>query len=264
MAVTYDIANTILNAARQRLLDDLPSLAAISGSILNRTQGWTQQAFNTVWRKLQTILTSNPESGFQALKTDLILAQFPALVGTDPALYQSIDVAGYWDGSVSHTGPPALPVTLVEPLEVWERIYSATTPSNFLKMDKLLHAVPATPKGAWNKFWQWRGDTLFLPGATNAMDLRIFHSSFLVDIVDVATAPWYTQPVPLSRCLDAMSAFLAAEYLAAQNDDQMNQRAVAFEAAGQTAAAMMSARDTANVKMARTEAQLGGMAAGSK
>ena len=261
MAVSYDIVTTILNAARVRLLDDLPSLQAVKGSVLDRTQGWTQQAFNTSWRKLQTVLMGNPESGFQGLKVDTIIPGFYANPSSDPASQQSIDLSGSFDGVNVHA-TPTLPANLIEPLEVWERITNNVTPTDFLSMDKLPRGIPSVTKTPWNKFWQWRQDTLFLPGATQIVDLRIFYNSFLADIVDVTSgtpSPWYLQQVPISRCLDPMSFFVAAEYLAAQEEDALNQKAAAFNEQGTAAAGLIGARDTANVKMIRKESMIGGM-----
>ncbi len=258
--ITYDSATTILNAARQRLLDTLPSLQAISGSILDRTQGWTQQAFNTAWRRLQSILAGNAESGFQGLKVDTIISSFPTVApANDPAVQQTIDLSGTFDGT-TQTSTPALPSNLIEPLEVWERIHNAGSPTDFLEMDKLLHAIPNVTKSQWNRFWQWRQDTLCLPGSTVLMDLRIFYNAFLPDIVDVTTgtpSPWYLQSVPISRCLDALSFMVAAEYLGAQADPEMAQKAQAFNEQGMAAAMLIGARDTANVRMARKESVLG-------
>ena len=159
-----------------------------------------------------------------------------------------------------HTSSPALPSNLIEPLEVWERITNVANPTAFLEMDKLLHAIPNVTKDEWNRFWQWRQDTLYLPGSRVTMDLRIFYSSYLPDIVDITTgtpSPWYLQPVPISRCLDALSFMVAAEYLGAQADPEMAQKAQAFNEQGMAAAMLIGARDTANVRMARKESALG-------
>src|SRR5437660_1650049 len=103
--VAYDSANTILNAVRQRLADELPSLAAVKASILDRTQAWTQQAFNSAYRKLQSILAGDPKSSFQGLKADVILAQFYVAGSTDPASQQWIDITGSFDGFAAHASP---------------------------------------------------------------------------------------------------------------------------------------------------------------
>ena len=243
MAITYDTANTILNTARQRLKDEVPTLLPVKGSILDRTQGWTQQAFNTSWRKLQTLLLSNPDVGFQGLKLYDILANVPATGNTDPASNVALDI----------NSSPALPTNLIEPLQISERIYSGGSPGNFLSMDKLDHEFPAVPKANWNRFWQWTNDTLFIPGSLVAMDIRIFYNSFLADIADSGNTPWFQQPVPISRCLDSLASYICAEYAAANMDMD---GATMFEQKARDAAMLINQRDVEESRLARSEADL--------
>ena len=177
------------------------------------------------------------------MKLYAILADLPATSNLDPVSNVALDI----------NSTPAIPANLIEPLQVFERIYSAGTPGNFLEMDKLDHALPAVPKGNWNKFWQWTNDTLFIPGSLLAMDIRIFFNSFLPDIVDSGSTPWFQQPVPISRCLDPLSLFVCAEYAAANQDMDA---AAMFEQRAKDTSMLINARDTEESRLARSETDL--------
>lgn len=221
--------------------------------ILDHTQAWTQQAFNNAYRRLQALLYASPTAGFQGLKADTIISGFYATTNTDPASQQSIDVNGSFDGTNPQT-TPTLPSTLIEPMEVWERIHvNSGTPNQFLEMDKLDRALPAIYKGNWNRSWQWRQDTLYLPGSLVIMDLRVFYGSFLPDLADNGAVPWYNQAVPISRCLDSLSLFICAEAAMANQDAD---GAAALDSKAQAAAMLIGARDTEEIRMARSAADV--------
>ena len=97
MALTYDLALSILNAAKQRLGDRLPTLLAAQPQILDHTQAFTQQAFNSAYRQLQNILAG---LGCARLKRETIISNFPANVSTDPSSQQWIDGVSSWTGTV--------------------------------------------------------------------------------------------------------------------------------------------------------------------
>jgi hypothetical protein len=204
---------------------------------------------------LQDILAAD---GFPALKSEVIFSGFWTVTSTDPQSQQWIDATGSFDGTNTQASP-FLPATLIEPLEVWERIYNGSSPTDFLEMDKFVNGLPAVPKGPWNKFWEWRNDKLYIPGSVNIMDIRIRYAAYLADIVDGVSTPWYQQSVPIARCLDSLSLFVAAEYLAAQEDQAMNDKATTYEASARAAAALIGGRDSAQARAARSGAVLGAM-----
>ena len=258
--ITYDSANVILNAARQRAGDKLASLLAYRGNFLDRTQAATQQAFNSAWRKLQEILAA---AGYPALTDEVIFAAFYAVVGTDPAIQQWIDITGAFDGKNDQVSPvlPAgpTPPALIQPMKLWERITApaGSVPGAFQEMTQVFDGLPAVPKTFRNIDWEWRDDTLYLPGATSAVDLRLRYAAFLPDIVDVTTSPWFTQPVPIARCLEPMADFILAEFAAAAQDSES---AAAWEAAGRAATMLIANRNVNQAMLTSRGAELNRMA----
>lgn len=227
--ITYDTANTILNAARQRVGEKMASLLANRGNFMDRTQADTQAAFNAAFRKLQEILV---DMGYPQLTAYDTLAAIPATTNFDPNYLLSLDIAS----------SPALPTNLIQPLDLWERqsVPAGTVPLQFGEMTKVYNGIPRVGKLPFNENWEWRTDTLYLPGATVPMDLLLLYASYLPDIADTTTQPWYTQPVAIARCLEAMADLVCAEFVAKQDPDA----AAAFYAAAQDSAKLIGKRDT--------------------
>ena len=238
MALTYDIALSILNAAKQRLGDRLPTLLAAQPQILDHTQAFAQQAFNNAWRRLQDILAG---LGCSRLKSETILLNFPANTNLDPSSQQWIDGSGSFNG----TGGAGftLPVDTVEVLEVWERPTGGAN-QNFMETDRMFNGLPAVPKVQWNLVWEWRGDRMYMPGATVATDFRLRYSAYLADMTDSGTTPWFLQSVPIMRCLDALALLICAEVAASKDTEA----AAAFLMAGTDAAKAIFNRDPAQAR----------------
>ncbi len=52
------------------------------------------------------------------------------------------------------------------------------------------------------------------------MDFLIYYQSFLPDLVDVSTTPWFQQDVPIMRCQHALKDWIAAEFCMSQAQDE--------------------------------------------
>ncbi len=237
--LTYDIALTILNEAKQRLGDRLPTLLDAQPQILDRTQAYSQQAFNSAWRRLQDILAG---LGCSRLKRELILSAFPPNTNTDPSSQQWIDGVSAYNGSINVNGF-MLPSDTVEVLEFWERQTGAAN-ANFMETDRLFNGLPAVPKLQWNLVWEWREDRMYLPGATVATDFRIRYAAYLADLADAIATPWFLQTVPIARCADALSLLICAEVAASKDTDA----AAAFLTAGAAATKAIFDRDPAQAR----------------
>jgi hypothetical protein len=225
----YDTLETILNAARVRLND---AIASLGGDIITDAQPFTLVMVNSGWRVLQNVLAGH---GVERLKLEIILPNVPPVFGPDPVSKVSITWAGASDGTNPFIAP-VLPQNMILPLMLWER--QTGTTDTFLEMDKLINGLPSVPKEQWNLSWEWRGDTLYIPGAVVATDLRIRYLAYLPDFTSIVANP--AQPVPIVHCLDAFSNFIAAEAAKARGDMD----GAAFDTAGRAACALLAGRET--------------------
>lgn len=215
-AAPYDLLNVVINTARVRLNDVIKTLAPVSGKVLDSEQPFTQQSVNSAWRRLQEFLAN---MGYTKLQQETVLMALAGAVNTDPAVQAFVDWTGYNNGTTLDV-TKALPQDAISPCYLWERANGGSSP-NFLDMDQDLNGLPAITKDFLNHRWEWRNDQIILPGATALTDLRIRYYSYLVDFVDnspTASTPWYNQPVPIMRSLNAFAYYICYEFASARTD----------------------------------------------
>ena len=211
----YDNSNTILNAAKARLNEQLPTLQSVSGKLLDNTQAFSQQIFNNAWRQLQNFLAN---LGWSRVTREVIVVGLPPVQSSDSASQVFINWENYFDG-VDYWNQPVLPPDFTYPLKVWERWSGQNLPFPQEPMEMMLEGLPDFgPKVTWNRACDWREDSLYMPGSLMTMDLRFRYVSFLPDIVDNAPSAgrWFQQPVPIYNCLDAMAWYIVFEIAAAR------------------------------------------------
>ena len=212
----YPIAESILNMARVRIND---AIASLGGDILTDTQPFTQVMFNAAWHSLQEYLANK---GFTRCKQEVVLSGIPATSNYDPAAQVSLSWSGYFDGTSYFIPPnaPVLPQDMILPLRLWERSHSGSSTASwgFSPMAQALDGLPSTQKFPANSWWEWREDAIYMPGSTIAEDIRMRYAAFLPDITTQGTTNWTQQPVPIMRCENAMSYYVAAEAAAPRAD----------------------------------------------
>ncbi len=211
----YDPAFSILDAARARLAHLMPSLFPFTGNILGYTQANTQQMLNSAWRRFQDALC---DAGSKRFQSDIVIVGLPPTANYDPAVQNSISWFQCFDGT-NYTTTPVLPSDLVIPLWMAERqtdIFSPFPWPDTPNMDLYLDGLPMNQKQFRNGCWEWRGDVIYYPGATQSVDFRIRYRYNLPDIVDVGTTRWFQQPVPMVRCQDPLSWWLVCEVATAE------------------------------------------------
>lgn len=215
----YDTCNTILNACRFRLNDKIQLLAPTSGKILDETQASTQTAFNSGYRRFQEAASDLIS---ERLEDETVIYAIPPTVNQDPASQCYISWFEFFDGT-NASATPTLPNNLMLPLWMSERPNGANWPfphPNNPNMTCFEDGLPMQQyKRNCNGCWEWRGDKIYFPGSLIAMDFRIRYRAYLADIVDVGDKRWWTQDVPMMRCLDPLSWWVCAEFAAARSAD---------------------------------------------
>lgn len=216
----YDSATSILNAAKARVGERMPSLIAFNGNLLDYTQANAQQMFNNAWRKFQACLIN---CGSKKFNEEIVIEGIPPTASYNPKDQSSISWFQCGDG-VGFTPTPVLPSDLITPLSISERQNGSCAQFPYPdtpNMDFYVDGLPRVQKYCFNGCWEWRGEVIYYPGATQSVDFLIRYRKVVPDIVDVGSTRWFQQPVPLVWCQDAFSwwnVFEAATAEAAKPD----------------------------------------------
>ncbi len=210
----FDTANSILNSARTRVSQEMPSLQAYSGNVLDHTQATTQQFLNNAYRNFQDDLY---DAGAKVMQQSVVIRDIPVTASYDPAVQNSISWFECSDG-INTTSTPVLPSDLVTPLWMSERQAGTENPfpgPDEPNMDFYVDGLPMrNPKYCFNGCWEWRGQVIYYPGAVQSVDFLLRYRRQYPDIVDVGNSRWFNQAVPLVRCQNPLSWWLVVEVAA--------------------------------------------------
>ena len=218
MPAPLDPVYSILNAAKVRLNDAIPSLQAISGRLLSNNSEFSQQVVNNAWRRLQEFCANR---GLTLLKQEAIISQFPVAGSTDPSNFSWIDWTGCSDGANPYSSP-TFPSDLIIPYKIWER--SSSQGGAFAgPMELFVDGLPTFCSAIFHRCWEYRAGRIYFPGALQQTDFRLLYARYLGDFLDAGTVQWFEQPVPIPRSQDAFSLYVCAEIAQARSD--MNESA---------------------------------------
>lgn len=221
----YPILDDVLNLARVRVNDAIQS---IGGDTLTDDQPFTQVMANAGWLKLQQFLGN---LGYSRNRKRVVLTGMPLAGSGDPASETTLDWEKFFDG-VSYWIPPdtpVLPQDFIAPLRVGERQSTGNPPSGFQPtltqgnstfspMQLSPDGNPCWQKRPWNGWFDWRGDSIVMPGSLQHMDLEIYYAAYMQDFITVGETLWYQQPVPIMRSQSALAYYIAAEFSSARGD----------------------------------------------
>lgn len=128
---------------------------------------------NSGYRSLQRALAMAGSPLFRTDNVELVVAHVSSV---DPSVQVSItDVTA---------SPNQLPVDLLEPLKVWERLSGST--DSFVEMTNLTYSggLPSREQGERLFEWEWRTDGLYFVGSTNDVQIRLRYRAALADLTD--------------------------------------------------------------------------------
>jgi hypothetical protein len=110
------------------------------------------------------------------------------LAEPNPAVQVNVSYAGYFDGLQMHD-VPALPPDCVQVLEVRDR--ATGTQDIFVPLGRPQQGIGSVWQCAYLSIWEYRGDAIWMPGATQTRDLQIRYQTQLQPIVPPTTrSPW--------------------------------------------------------------------------
>jgi hypothetical protein len=249
-ATPYDNLESVLNVARTRLNDAIQSL---SGDILTDSQEFTGTMTNSAWRKLQAFIAN---LGFSRYKRKFFGFALPVTATYDPSQPNLWNWAYYFDGTSywNNESTPAtsvLPADLICPLYLRER--QTGTNAAFTRMRFRPDGLLETNKMPFNGQWEWKDDSIYIPGSTVSMDFEVEYAAFDADFVTTnnilgnpATSPPTTPSnmvVPIMRCQSAFANYLVAELMEGRDDAAAAAQAALYEAKAEKDVKLMMNND---------------------
>jgi hypothetical protein len=242
----YDNLEQVVNTARVRLND---AIATINGDILTDAASFTLVAIIAAWRRFQETLV---DLGFAALKNETVIYGVGPTTYTDLSNQVSLSWSGYFNGSTLNTSV-VLPGDFIFPYDLWERPSGGS--GSLQPMDQCYNGLPNVSRSVYNRIWEWREQTIYMPGATGSVDLRIRYAAFMADFVASGTTAFSAQPVPIMRALNPLAWFICTEIAKARGDLDAGD----FETKALLATQQAFYRDQNQGKSIYSKAQLGKM-----
>lgn len=246
----YDTVEMVLQSARVRLNDAIQS---INGDILTDTAAFTPQVINNAWRRLQEYLV---DRGFSKFNEEIIFLSVPAWGATDPGVFVSFNWSQYSDG-VNPWPSPVSPQDMISPLEMFERVSGSN--GTYYEMDQIFNGLPTAnpstgpgPRDALNHLWEWRDETIYMPGAIGDTDLRLRYAAYAPDF---AYNGGWGMPVPIMRSQNSFSWYVCSEMARPRADMDAGQ----FDQFAMEAAEQIWNRDYREGKKIYQRAELGKM-----
>lgn len=148
---------------------------------------------NGAYRKIQAALAN---VGSPTFKQDNAQVVVSAIAIPDPGVQTAI---------LYSTAPPnQLPADLIVPLKVEERLNGST--DDFWEMTDLTEhgGLPSQIQGETLQYWEWRGDGIYLLGATLDRQVRIRYQKALPELTDA------TSVILIARAKDPIAYYAAA------------------------------------------------------
>lgn len=149
------------------------------------------------------------------IKDNVVISGLPVVnsptngVGqSDPSVQVYLSTAGFFDG-VSINSQFTLPGDLIYPEKLWER--QAGTNDNFKPMSQPQFGLEPVAQTPWLGQWEWRGDNIWMPGATQSRDVRLRYWAQLPQFFS-ATLDFKSTYVPILDCTDAVAYKTAVKY----------------------------------------------------
>jgi len=126
----------------------------------------------------------------------------------DPAVQTYLGFNGFFDG-VQIWQSPALPGDVITVERVWERQTGTNNP--FVPMIQPVFGLPSVNQGPRNKVWEWRNDSIWMPGTISPVDLRLRYWCSLPTFFG-SNIDFDNTYVPIIDCTDAVAYKTAYKY----------------------------------------------------
>ena len=193
----YDNAEYVLNLTRSVIND---AALSIGGNVFADNQPYVFPLLNAAYRDLQDSLT---DGGVETFIQTTQLFLFPPVNPIDPGTQVQLSYVGCFDGS-SYFPNPTLPPNMIIPLRFRERL--SYTTNYFSDMFQVNDGLPSVIQTQCLRYWDWQSDKVYMPGATQFIDLELRYLAYLPDLTDG------TSPVLILRSAQALAYLTAYQF----------------------------------------------------
>jgi hypothetical protein len=173
------------------------------------TQPFLNSSIRELYRELRNV--GQPT----LIKDNVIITNLPVVNSPtygsgqpDSAVQVYLSTSGFFDG-VSIDSSYLLPGDMIYPEKLWER--ATGTNDNFTAMTQPQFGLPPVQQSEWLGQWEWRGDQIWMPGSTQARDIRMRYWAQLSQFFS-ATLDFNSTYVPILDCTDAVAYKTAVKY----------------------------------------------------
>jgi len=210
----YPAIADVTNLTRSMVQDDMAGATSTIGEgqifVDNQTISVTMgNFFNSAVRSLSRLLrmTSAPmliRDNWLILGVPPLYSPSYGLATPDPAVQVQLGYTGYNNGqTVDNTW--ALPIDCILVDRVWERINGSN--DDFQPMEQPSQGIASRWQNVYNRVWEWRQDSIFMPGSIETMDLRLRYKMQLPTLYTAAIDPTMTY-VPINDSQDALTGLV--------------------------------------------------------
>lgn len=135
----------------------------------------------------------------------------------DPSTQVQLSFQGYFDGK-NLFKPPALPSNCLAVHQVWERQTGSNNP--FTLMYQPMEGIASGNQGPCLGQFEYRGDSLWFPGATESRDLRLRYEAQIPFIPMDPEVDLSTIQIPILDSVDVIAYLIAWKYASARSPEE--------------------------------------------
>lgn len=193
--------------------DTFPGLNGAQGRIFTNAAPFTIPTLNRALRLLQRKLRN--EGVTFPDKDNFIMSNVTPVQNISASVQVYIGYNGYFDGTSQHA-TPSLPTDMMQPYEVWEQNVGS---NSFHLMHQPQEGVEPRIQSHDMGTWEWRNYGIYMPGSTQAKNLRLRYKAVQMPL-DVPAANFATTAINIIDSEDALAYEMAAVYAEARGSEQ--------------------------------------------
>ena len=146
-----------------------------AGEVLTDSQPFMLPLLNEALAKVGAELRNH---GVNTFTKETLITPITPITVVDPGAQVILSDTGYFDGT-NQNPTPFVPTDLMQPEFIWERQTGST--EHWVRMTEQLDGLPSVVQSLRLAIWEWRGDQVVMPGATQSNDLRLRYQSRQTD-----------------------------------------------------------------------------------
>ena len=199
-----------MNMARAFVND---SFSQGAGRILTDAAPFSVQYLNSALQVLQDRLANMGD--LTVVQDNYLIENLPPVVSIDPSVQVSVSYTGYYNGTTIYPAPMVLPGNCVSIKKLWQR--QSGTGLSFIEMPQAADGLLSYPQGQYFNNWEYRGDSIYLNGATVPMDLRIRYELRFAQIAAATPQnPWSSVQISVLASVNQLATIVAYLYARAR------------------------------------------------